>query len=159
MWNLVGERILRERGALPKEEGDAVREYNALHEENVLSSWLREDGREKEERRAKMSDENEEERGEKRKRKEEKEENKTERVKGRCDSFFGGFSQGGDLESCGGLSWCDLLEIPEGWFDSEPDTRAEVRVVPDVIDVLVSPSFVVTEFCDGFSCCWDWGYV
>ena len=44
LWNLAREKILRERGALPKEEGDAVREYMAMHEENVLSSWLREDG-------------------------------------------------------------------------------------------------------------------
>ena len=26
-------------------------------------------------------------------------------------------------------------------------------MVPDVTDVPVSPSSVVTEFCDGFSCC------
>ena len=35
------------RGELPKEKGDAVREYKAMHEENFLSSWLREDWREK----------------------------------------------------------------------------------------------------------------
>ena len=51
------------------------------------------------------------------------------------------FSQGGGLESCGGLSWEYLLEKPEGWSDFEPDTRVEVHVVPDVIDVLVSPFF------------------
>ena len=45
LWNLVGEKILRERGALPREEGDAIGKYKATHEENVLSSWLREDGR------------------------------------------------------------------------------------------------------------------
>ena len=28
-------------------------------------------------------------------------------------------------------------------------------LVPDVTDVPVSPSSVVTEFCDGFSCCSD----
>ena len=50
LWNLAREKILRERGALPKEEGDAIREYNAVHEEKFSSSWLREDGREKEER-------------------------------------------------------------------------------------------------------------
>ena len=32
-------------------------------------------------------------------------------------------------------------------------------MVPDVTDVLVSPSPVVTEFCDGFSCCSDWDFV
>ena len=56
---------LEERGALPKEEGDASREYKAIHEENFLSSWLREDGREKEERMVEVSNENEEERSEK----------------------------------------------------------------------------------------------
>ena len=83
-------KILRERGALLKEEGDAVREYyKAVHEEN--------------------------------------------------------------LESCGGFSWVNLLEKPEDWSDFEPETQVEVCVVPDVIDVLlVSPSSVVTDFCDGF---------
>ena len=66
---------MRERGALPKEEGDAIGEYKAMHEENFLSSWLREDGREEEERTVDMSKENEEERGEKRRREGEKEEN------------------------------------------------------------------------------------
>ena len=37
------EKILRDGGALPKEEGDLIREYKAMHEENFLSSWLRED--------------------------------------------------------------------------------------------------------------------
>ena len=32
-------------------------------------------------------------------------------------------------------------------------------MVPDVIDVLVSLSSVVTEFRDGFSCCPDWEFV
>ena len=50
LWNLAGEKILRERGAFPKgEEGDASGEYKAMHEENVSSIWFREDGREKEE--------------------------------------------------------------------------------------------------------------
>ena len=26
---------------MPKEEGDVIREYNASHEENLSSSWLR----------------------------------------------------------------------------------------------------------------------
>ena len=34
------EKILRERGALPMEEGDAIGEYTAMHDENFLSSWL-----------------------------------------------------------------------------------------------------------------------
>ena len=32
-----------DRGALPKEEGDLIRECKAMHEEDFLSSWLRED--------------------------------------------------------------------------------------------------------------------
>ena len=43
---------------------------------------------------------------------------------------------------CGGLSWEDLLEKPEDLSDFEPDFRAQVRVVPGVIDVLVFPSYV-----------------
>ena len=33
LWNFAREK-LRERGALRKEEGDAEREYSAMHEEN-----------------------------------------------------------------------------------------------------------------------------
>ena len=32
-------------GVLPEEEGDVIREYKAMHEENVLSSWLRAEGK------------------------------------------------------------------------------------------------------------------
>ena len=69
---------------MPNEEGDAVREYRAMHEENFWSSCLREDERGKEERMAK-AEKNEEEKGEKRKREEEEEENKSGRAKRRCD--------------------------------------------------------------------------
>ena len=41
LQNLAREKELQERGAVPKEEGDVIREYNAMHEENFLSSWLR----------------------------------------------------------------------------------------------------------------------
>ena len=41
LWNVARERILRDRGALPKEGGDLVREYKAMHEGNFLRSWLR----------------------------------------------------------------------------------------------------------------------
>ena len=47
------------------------------------------------------------------------------------------------------------LEKPEDWSHLEPETRVDVLVVLDVSDVLVSPSSVVTEFCDGLSCCSD----
>ena len=42
LWNLAREKILRETEALPKEEGDAVRKYQAMNEENSFSSWVRE---------------------------------------------------------------------------------------------------------------------
>ena len=65
-------------------------------------------------------------------------------------------SQGEDLKRCGGFSWVDLLEKPEDLSDCEPETRTDVSAVLDVTDLPVSPSSVVTEFCDGFSCCSDW---
>ena len=43
LWNVAREKLLQDRGALPEEEGDIVREYRAMREENFLSSWLRED--------------------------------------------------------------------------------------------------------------------
>ena len=55
------------------------------------------------------------------------------------------FSQEGDVESCGDVSWEDILDNPEDLSDCEPDSCAHVRVVPDVIDVFVSPTSVVTE--------------
>ena len=43
-WLECGQRkMLEDRGALPKEDGDQPREYKAMHEENFLSSWPRED--------------------------------------------------------------------------------------------------------------------
>ena len=53
----------------------------------------------------------------------------------------------------GGLSSRDFLEKPEDLSDLEPETRVDVSVVLGVTDVLVSPSSVVNELCDGFSCC------
>ena len=42
--------MLQDRGALPKEEGDVVVECKAMHEENFLSSLLKEVGQDKKER-------------------------------------------------------------------------------------------------------------
>ena len=53
IWNIAREKRLQDRGALPSEEGDVIREYKAMHEENFLSSWLREDLAGKEGRREK----------------------------------------------------------------------------------------------------------
>ena len=160
LWNLVREKVLRERGALPKEEGDVIGEYKAMHEEKFLSSWLREDGKKREEKKLEMGKENEEERSKKRRREEEKEENDTGTVARRCVGLFLWrlqiFSQRGDLESGGDLSWGDLLDKPNNLSDRESEVWG---VVPDVTDVLVSNSCVVTDFCDGFSCCSDWEFV
>ena len=35
--------MLEDRGVLPKEDGNQLREYKAMREENFLSSWLRDD--------------------------------------------------------------------------------------------------------------------
>ena len=56
-WNLAGEKILQDRGALPREEADIVRVYKAIHEENFLSIWLRKEVEGKEERREKVDKE------------------------------------------------------------------------------------------------------
>ena len=42
-------KLLQDKGALPKEEGDVAREYKAMHEEHFPSSWLRKDGRKRRE--------------------------------------------------------------------------------------------------------------
>ena len=52
-----------------------------MSKENFLSSWLREDGREKEERPVKFSNENEEERGKKRR-------GEAVSVKRKCEGFL-----------------------------------------------------------------------
>ena len=41
---------------MPMGEGNVIREYNAMHEVNFISSWLREDLVEKEERRKKVKE-------------------------------------------------------------------------------------------------------
>ena len=41
--------MLQGRGEWSKEEGDVIREYKSMHEENFLSSWLREERKDKEE--------------------------------------------------------------------------------------------------------------
>ena len=51
------------------------------------------------------------------------------------------------------------MEEPEDLSGREPVPCELVRVVPDVIDVTVSPSSVVTEWCDVALCCSDWEFV
>ena len=43
LWNIAKKRTLEE------EDGDLLPEYQVMHEENFLSSWLREDVEDKEE--------------------------------------------------------------------------------------------------------------
>ena len=56
----------------------------------------------------------------------------------------------------------NTLEEPEDLSDCERASCELVRAVlggSDVIDVLVSPSSVVTEFCDVSPCGSDWEFV
>ena len=55
LWNFAREK-LQERGAMLEEESDVIREYNAKHEENFQSSWLREDQVEQEEGKQKVNE-------------------------------------------------------------------------------------------------------
>ena len=49
--------MLEERGAWPKEDGDSLRQYQAMQEENFLSSWLRGDVEGKEQERKRLNEE------------------------------------------------------------------------------------------------------
>ena len=51
------------------------------------------------------------------------------------------------------------LEEPDDLSDCDPVTRTDVSAVLDVTVVPVSPSSVVTEFCDVFPCCSDWSWL
>ena len=115
-WKLAGEKVLQDRGEWSEEEGDVIREFQATPEENSLSSWLREDGKNKEEIIGEVGKETEEETGEKRISEEEREENETVIVNRRCiDSVsteaFEIFCQGEMSENDGnsrGDLWDDL---------------------------------------------------
>ena len=62
----------RQRSVLLQEEGDTIREYKAMPEENFLSSWLREDGKGKTKREVEKDKEVREDVGKKGKRVREK---------------------------------------------------------------------------------------
>ena len=51
LCDLAREKMLQDRGALFLEEGDHFREHKAMLQDNFLSSWLREDGEGKKERK------------------------------------------------------------------------------------------------------------
>ena len=103
-------------------------------------------------------------RQEERKREEEKEENETVSAKRRCvglvsSDAFDIFSQGEDLESCGGFSWEDFLEELDDLSDCKSESRAVVSAVLVVSDALVSPSSLMTECFDEVSLDLDWEFV
>ena len=76
-WNLARENVLQDRGALLKEDGDVIREYKAMNEENFVSSWLRKEGKARKK-------ETKEDTSKKRIREEETQENETVIVKRSC---------------------------------------------------------------------------
>ena len=43
LWNIAKKRVLAGRGAMPREEDDLVRQYEATYEESSLSTWPKED--------------------------------------------------------------------------------------------------------------------
>ena len=128
--------------------GDVVREYNAMHEENFLGSWLREDlvGKEKtrkvdEKIRGGVS------KKEKKRRRREKRWRERRERDGECSKkvcrlcvsaeAFDIFCQGEEF-------WCflsDLLQDPNDLSGCEPETQAVVSPVPVVTDVPVFPFF------------------
>ena len=116
-----------------------------MREKNFLSSWLRQDQKVNE--RAGEEEENERKRGGKEKGWRERRERDGEKKV--CQLYlaeaFDIFSQREDLESCGGVSWSDVLDNPDVLSDCESESRAVVSAVLVVSDVLVSLSSVVTE--------------
>ena len=78
LWNVAREKMLEDRGALPKADGDLSREYKAMHEEHILCSWLREHVEGTVERRKNMNKYAREEESKSGKREVERENEKTE---------------------------------------------------------------------------------
>ena len=102
---------MKKRREVPDEEGGAVRENRAVHEENFWSSWLWEDESVKEERMAK-AEKNEEEKGKRGKETRRKKRTKRRQSKENARVVFLWreiFSQEGDLESCGDFGLERLL--------------------------------------------------
>ena len=81
------EKRCQDSGALPKEEGDVIRKYKAMHEDNFLSSWLREEGKDKEEINIEIDKETQEETSKTRMIEEKKEENETVSAKKKVWGF------------------------------------------------------------------------
>ena len=78
---------MKERGELPNEGGDVVREYKAMHEEDFWSSWLRVDEKSKGRKKKLKLWEKEEKRVKSGKEKRRKKENETATVRRRCEGL------------------------------------------------------------------------
>ena len=136
LWNPARERtMLQDRGALLEEEGDVVREYKAMHADNFLSTWLREDVERKEERRSNVNKETREEVSRTGKREGKKGEDETVGVKEGVSTLFPVMMFrnsviGEDSDSCGN-SWGDLLGDHCGLSDCVSEVSLGVLVVTD----------------------------
>ena len=162
LWNLVTGRALPEEG----ERSDVIGEYKAMREENFLSSWLREDGKDKDE--IIMESREGDQRRDGQKEEESRVEKKRTKRRESKEDVSVPFLWRPLISSVKGEIWrvvvvflgrTFLKEEPEDLSDCEPEARVNVSVVPDVTDVPVSPSSVVTEFCDVSSWCSDWEFV
>ena len=89
--------MLEDRGALPKEDGKQLREYKAMHEENVASSWMRTGTKKPNEKKTKSGKREVEREGE-------RVEIKRKCVYGLSCDFFKDFSPKGDEWECDGDS-------------------------------------------------------
>ena len=87
LWNLAGEKVLRERGALPKEKGDVIGECKAMHEDTFPEQLVEgKMGKRKKKEHGNGQGDQKEERGKKRRReekREDQEQNETGGVKRR----------------------------------------------------------------------------
>ena len=127
-------KCCRDRGALCKEDGDIAREYKAMHEENISSSWAREDVETK--------------RLERRKAEEVKERWREKRTKllllkeGVLTLFAVMFLRNSPMDDLGsfGDSWGDLHGDTCGFSECVHPVASGVPVETDVSD---SPSSVV----------------
>ena len=143
LWDVARDKMLQDRGALPKEEGDIVREYKAMHEENFISSWLREDVEGMEERRKDIEKKVGGEESRSSKREVEREDEKTVVLKRGCVNPFSSdvFEEFGAMDDVGsfGDSWDDFHCDSCGFSECVPAVSSGV---PVVTDVSVSPSSV-----------------
>ena len=152
-WNLARSKALRDP-ALEKRETPLE---SKRHEENLLSSWLREDGTGKTNREMELDQEVREDVGKKGKRVRQEEEGETV-VRRKCVNTV--FVEAFDIFSEGEISECDSCG---GNFDCESGTWScahvsngihvlpsfAVSILPVVTDVGETAPSVVTVMCEG----------